>query len=391
MSSKQSKHLVNTTGSSAHRPTATRRRRRISARKTSSDQNHSNAIGSPEIKLKQLSPTQSKLQWPPFEQEIQEETPSDSADEVVASRPSPSRSLSSSASSSTSEFPTEDSDSNPSPIRSLVQETPQILSPIPTTAQIHPLVASLRSSHSRSPNRIPKSPTPPYLSNFAPPFYNRPPANLLASPSLTSLLRPAFSRPTSRPTTPDESEPDPFLSPPTTPFPGISTPDTSTAHLLNTAQAANPLPRASPKVPTYEYYGFALYVTSSVAFVGYVLWSYLPSTVLHWLGIYYYPDRWWSLAIPAWIVMAVMFVYVALATYNSEVLTLPLGSLGAIVDEVGVVAVVDQNGELVGKGRRYDVGERVGDWRWRDAWSHSTDAVLDVPIGGVCEVLYGDG
>ena len=89
--------------------------------------------------------------------------------------------------------------------------------------------------------------------------------------------------------------------------------------------------------------------------------------------------------------MAVVFVYVALAAYNSEVLTLPLGSLGAIVDEVGVVAVVDQDGKLVGKGRRYDMDERVGDWRWRDAWSYSTDAVLDVPVGGVCEVLYGDG
>jgi phosphatidylinositol glycan class P protein len=28
---------------------------------------------------------------------------------------------------------------------------------------------------------------------------------------------------------------------------------------------------------------------------------------------------------------------------------------------------------------------------WKKAWSRGTDAVMDVPLGGVCEVLYGDG
>jgi phosphatidylinositol glycan class P protein len=33
------------------------------------------------------------------------------------------------------------------------------------------------------------------------------------------------------------------------------------------------------------------------------------------------------------------------------------------------------------------MGEEVVDWKGR--WSTGTDAVLDVPIGGVCEILYG--
>jgi hypothetical protein len=28
---------------------------------------------------------------------------------------------------------------------------------------------------------------------------------------------------------------------------------------------------------------------------------------------------------------------------------------------------------------------------WRQMWNEGTDAVMDVPIGGVCEVLYGEG
>lgn len=87
---------------------------------------------------------------------------------------------------------------------------------------------------------------------FAPPFYNRPPTPLPPSPSLTSLLRPPFSATTSRPTTPDGSD--------------VETPDDTEAAVAVSARRATTVPRASPKVPTYEYYGFVLYLASSLAF-----------------------------------------------------------------------------------------------------------------------------
>ena len=87
---------------------------------------------------------------------------------------------------------------------------------------------------------------------FAPPYYNRPPTPLPASPSLTSLLRPSFSTTTSRPTTPDSSEND--------------TPNDTEAAVAKSARIATTVPRASPKVPTYEYYGFVLYLLSSLGF-----------------------------------------------------------------------------------------------------------------------------
>ena len=87
---------------------------------------------------------------------------------------------------------------------------------------------------------------------FAPPFYNKPPTPLPPSPSLTSLLRPSFSATTSRPTTPDSSEND--------------TPNDTEAAVAKSARTATTVPRASPKVPTYEYYGFVLYLMSSLAF-----------------------------------------------------------------------------------------------------------------------------
>lgn len=87
---------------------------------------------------------------------------------------------------------------------------------------------------------------------FAPPFYNRPPTPLPPSPSLTSLLRPPFSTTTSRPTTPDSSD--------------VETPNDTEAAVAKSARTATTVPRASPKVPTYEYYGFVLYLASSLAF-----------------------------------------------------------------------------------------------------------------------------
>lgn len=242
---------------------------------------------------------------------------------------------------------------------------------------------------------------------FAPPFYNRPPTPLPPSPSLTSLLRPPFSTTTSRPTTPDSSD--------------VETPNDTEAAVAKSARRATTVPRASPKVPTYEYYGFVLYLASSLAFcesqieigparlcclvsanhfnsVFYLLWSYLPSPFLHQLGIYYYPNRWWSLAIPAWLVMLLIYIYVALAAYNTGYLTLPMHSIENIVDEVANVSVID------GKARRrpggatkmkpgatsYQImGPQNRKVNWREIWSEGTDAVMDVPVGGVCEVLYG--
>lgn len=87
---------------------------------------------------------------------------------------------------------------------------------------------------------------------FAPPFYNRPPTPLPPSPSLTSLLRPPFSTTTSRPTTPDSSDND--------------TPNDTESAVTKSARIAQTVPRASPKVPTYEYYGFVLYLLSSLMF-----------------------------------------------------------------------------------------------------------------------------
>jgi len=259
-------------------------------------------------------------------------------------------------------------------------------------------------------------------SAFAPPFYNRPPTPLPPSPSLTSLLRPNFSNISSRPTTPDPSSDEGGTSRARggDATGGTQTPSSASALALNsTLRSAKPIPRARPKVPTYEYYGFTLYLTSSLAFIVYLLWSFLPSPFLHQLGIYYFPDRWWALAIPAWTVIFILYIYVALALYNTGYLTLPMNHLECLVDEAANIAVLDSQGKIVrddrpswqvasdeaaqkgkgkkGRGRHGGHSRQASltkvqtnhDLDWRELWNEGTDAVMDIPIGGVCEILYG--
>ncbi|KAJ4342585.1 hypothetical protein N0V95_006896 [Ascochyta clinopodiicola] len=264
---------------------------------------------------------------------------------------------------------------------------------------------------SRSHTQLPRQPA----TALYPPFYNRPPVPLPPSPSLTSLLRPAFSAATSRPTTPDSSD----VELPPAYSNGTNTPTSSTtnlARITNSARNAPTVPRASPKVPTYEYYGFAVYLGSSAAFLMYILWAYVPAPLLHQMGIWWYPDRWWALAVPCWLVALVIYIYVALASYNTRYLTLPLNSCENLVDETAQVAVVDRKTRQIARSPlsgidranvsdddaskkpvdrsdsfsayQFSADESVD---WKSIWNVGTDAVMDVPIGGVCEILYGGG
>ena len=139
--------------------------------------------------------------------------------------------------------------------------------------------------------------------------------------------------------------------------------------------------------------------------------------------------------------MLLIFIYAALLSYNVEYLTLPMNSAECMVDEAGNVAILDSSGrirkggckrfvqELKQKRRVEEERHNSSSWgkssrrrkrekerekererdeqyygfletdgrslsdlnlSWKQIWNEGTDAVMDVPIGGVCEVLYGE-
>jgi len=68
------------------------------------------------------------------------------------------------------------------------------------------------------------------------------------------------------------------------------------------------------------------------------------------------------------------------------------------VDEAANIATIDGKGRMRPSLGGQKKKEKLRDGKipvnkrdWKTLWSEGTDAVMDVPLGGVCEVLYGEG
>lgn len=125
--------------------------------------------------------------------------------------------------------------------------------------------------------------------------------------------------------------------------------------------------------PQAEYKGFASYVISCFFIIIWICWSVLPDRALNKLGVYYYPSRWWALAIPSYILCLMMYTYIAIACYNSEYLTLPLNDNRNIVDDSGIIVTQLKNFKPC------DIRKYV---------CNGTSGVWDLPISVVNEILY---
>lgn len=128
-----------------------------------------------------------------------------------------------------------------------------------------------------------------------------------------------------------------------------------------------------------EYKGFFIYVISGLVLVAWSTWIFVPDRILkNYLGIEYYPDKYWSNAIPAYSLILMLYTYIALALYNTEARTLALDDIRNFVDdhsrlpgstEDDLDAVVAKNIEYIDK---------------------APSGVWDLPVSLVNEVLYGE-
>ncbi|RPD61462.1 PIG-P-domain-containing protein, partial [Lentinus tigrinus ALCF2SS1-6] len=84
----------------------------------------------------------------------------------------------------------------------------------------------------------------------------------------------------------------------------------------------SPLAPYPPLAPTDtrsrapEFYGFVAWTSTYLLFVLYLLWAFLPDERILALGVSWYPNREWSLLIPAYgmvLVLLTYFTYFALA------------------------------------------------------------------------------
>jgi len=81
-----------------------------------------------------------------------------------------------------------------------------------------------------------------------------------------------------------------------------------------------------------EVYGFVFWIVTFFGFGAYLIWAYIPTSVLNQLGLTYYPNKYWAIAIPTYFgvtwVMGII-VYLAINLITTE----PLDSFYTITDE----------------------------------------------------------
>ncbi|GMG30584.1 unnamed protein product [Ambrosiozyma monospora] len=144
--------------------------------------------------------------------------------------------------------------------------------------------------------------------------------------------------------------------------------------------------------PQAEYKGFASYVMSCIFLFIWLSWSVLPDQILNeYLGIYYYPSRWWSLAIPSYVLVTMVYIYIALACYNIEVKTVALDDSRTLVDDTGVVITELDDVEICDSfGSGSGNGNGLGKGNIDDYLFKSTSGIWDLPISEVNRVLYAE-
>ncbi|KAI3449017.1 hypothetical protein Pfo_005682 [Paulownia fortunei] len=81
-----------------------------------------------------------------------------------------------------------------------------------------------------------------------------------------------------------------------------------------------------------EVYGFVGSITIVVATVIFIIWAYVPDYWLHSIGIYYYPSRYWALAMPTYI-MATIVLAIGIYIGLNFMATPPPTSLKSMFDE----------------------------------------------------------
>ncbi|CAL9752721.1 unnamed protein product [Musa acuminata subsp. burmannicoides] len=81
-----------------------------------------------------------------------------------------------------------------------------------------------------------------------------------------------------------------------------------------------------------EVYGFVGCITTVIAAVIFIVWAYTPEPWLHYLGITYYPSKYWAIAIPSFLIVTVVLAMVSYLGLNFMV-TPPPTSFNIMFDE----------------------------------------------------------
>ncbi|CAH0692361.1 unnamed protein product [Chilo suppressalis] len=93
------------------------------------------------------------------------------------------------------------------------------------------------------------------------------------------------------------------------------------------------MPEHTP-APTHarSLYGFFMYLFSKIVLGIYFTWAFMPDYYLHYFNIYYYPQKYWSTAVPIQFLVALTLFAFLIYPSSNLILTIDIGSINTIND-----------------------------------------------------------
>jgi hypothetical protein len=67
---------------------------------------------------------------------------------------------------------------------------------------------------------------------------------------------------------------------------------------------------------TASTYSFAAWIASILIYICFIAWAFLPENLLHSIGVFYYPSRYYAIAIPAYFMVLYILINVAYMGLN---------------------------------------------------------------------------